>query len=69
MKKQLFLIGLLLTIGFQLVIAQGVEITGTVIESKTNLPLIGVNIIIKGTTSGTVSDLDGNYTVTVPDQS
>jgi len=68
MKKKLLLFGLLLTIGFQLLIAQGSEITGTIIESKTNLPLIGVNIIIKGTTSGTVSDLDGKYTVSVPDQ-
>lgn len=68
MKKKLLLLGLLLTIGFQLINAQGSEITGTIIESETNLPLIGVNIIIKGTTSGTVSDLDGNYTITVPDQ-
>jgi TonB-linked SusC/RagA family outer membrane protein len=68
MKKKLFFLGLLLTIGFQLLIAQGTEITGTIIESKTNLPLIGVNIIIKGTTSGTVSDLDGNFSLTVPDQ-
>ncbi len=68
MKKKLFLFVLLMTIGFQLVSSQGSEIKGTVIESKTNLPLIGVNIIIKGTTSGTVSDLDGNFTLTVPNQ-
>ncbi len=68
MKKILLLFGLLLIIGFQLVIAQGSEVSGTVMERETNLPLIGVNIIIKGTTSGTVSDLDGNFTLTVPDQ-
>jgi TonB-dependent SusC/RagA subfamily outer membrane receptor len=68
MKKNLLLLGLLLIIGFQQVIAQGAEITGTVIESETNLPLIGVNIMIKGTTLGTVTDLDGNYTLSVPDQ-
>jgi len=68
MKKNLLFFGLLLIIGFQLVIAQGSEITGTVTESETNLPLIGVNIMIKGTTLGTVTDLDGNYTLSVPDQ-
>ena len=68
MKKKLFLFVSLITIGFQVLIAQSTEISGTVNESGTNLPLIGVNIIIKGTTSGTVSDLDGNFTVTVPDQ-
>jgi TonB-linked SusC/RagA family outer membrane protein len=68
MKKKLLLLVSLLTIGLQFLIAQGVSITGTVIESGTNLPLTGVNIIIKGTTSGTVSDLNGKYTLTVPDQ-
>ena len=68
MNKKLLFFGLLLTIGFQLVSSQGSEITGVVTESETNLPLMGVNIIIKGTTSGNVSDLDGNYTITVPDQ-
>jgi hypothetical protein len=43
----LLLFSLLLIIGFQLLIAQGSEITGTVTESETNLPLIGVNIMIK----------------------
>ncbi len=68
MKKKLSLLVLLFMIGFQMGFAQAVEVTGTVIESGTNIPLIGVNIIIKGTTSGTVTDLDGNYTLTVPDQ-
>ena len=29
-------------------------------------PLIGVNVIVKGTTTGTVTDVDGNYTLQVP---
>ena len=28
-------------------------------------PLIGVGVVISGTTKGTVTDLDGNYTITV----
>ncbi len=37
------------------------KVSGTVLEKETNLPLIGVNILIKGTTTGVVTDLDGNY--------
>lgn len=39
-------------------------ITGRVSDAETNEPLIGVNILIKGTTSGSVTDFDGNYTIT-----
>lgn len=38
-------------------------ITGTVVDDA-GLPLPGVNIIVKNTTSGTQSDFDGNYTIT-----
>ena len=30
-------------------------------------PVIGANISIKGTTEGTITDIDGNYSLTVPD--
>lgn len=39
-------------------------VTGNV-QSTTGEPLIGVNVIEKGTTNGTVTDLDGNYTLNV----
>lgn len=39
-------------------------VTGNV-QSTTGEPLIGVNVIEKGTTNGTVTDLDGNYTLRV----
>src|SRR5690606_29926302 len=39
-------------------------VSGTVTDDL-DLPLPGVNIIIKGTTSGTQSDFDGNYSITV----
>ncbi|TXF90922.1 TonB-dependent receptor [Neolewinella aurantiaca] len=42
-------------------------ITGTVTSASDNESLLGVYILIKGTTSGTVTDLDGNYSITVPD--
>jgi len=40
------------------------NVKGTVVD-KNGEPLIGVSIVEKGTTNGTVTDLDGNYTLTV----
>ncbi|MGB8705361.1 MAG: carboxypeptidase-like regulatory domain-containing protein, partial [Gillisia sp.] len=38
-------------------------VSGNVKESATGLPIPGVNIIVKGTTNGAVTDFDGNYTL------
>jgi TonB-linked SusC/RagA family outer membrane protein len=46
----------------QLTFAQEKTISGTVSDNS-GLPLPGVNIIVKGTSNGTQSDFDGNYTV------
>ena len=46
---------------------KGIAINGTVRDMQRE-PLPGVNIVIKGTTSGTVTDVDGNYFITVPDK-
>lgn len=43
--------------------AQNVTMTGTVVDTD-NLPLIGVNVVIKGTSTGTTTDLDGKFTLT-----
>lgn len=43
---------------------QSIRITGTV--SDENGPLPGVSIIVKGTTTGQTSDINGRYTITVP---
>ena len=43
----------------------GVKITG-VVKDKQGVPLIGVSILIKGTTKGTVSDVNGTFSLTVP---
>ncbi|MDO5974740.1 TonB-dependent receptor [Flavivirga jejuensis] len=39
------------------------QVSGTVTDGETNLPLAGANIIIKGTSTGTISDFDGNFTL------
>ena len=43
--------------------AQNISVSGTVKSSADGLPLIGVNIIVKNTSSGAVSDFDGNFTI------
>ncbi|MBT0606602.1 SusC/RagA family TonB-linked outer membrane protein [Aequorivita echinoideorum] len=53
---------LLLALVVQLTFAQQKTITGTVTDD-TGLPLPGANVIIKGTSTGTQTDFDGNYTI------
>ncbi|MCG2418454.1 SusC/RagA family TonB-linked outer membrane protein [Aequorivita sp. F47161] len=53
---------LLLALVVQLTFAQQKTITGTVTD-ETGLPLPGANVIIKGTSTGTQSDFDGNYSI------
>lgn len=42
---------------------------GTVTDSSTGETLVGVNIVVKGTTQGTVTDLDGKYSIEVHNKS
>lgn len=46
---------------------QQITITGTVTDDAENDPLPGVNIVVKGTTIGTLSDVSGRYSITVSD--
>ncbi len=45
--------------------AQEFQVSGKVISGEDQSPLPGVNILVKGTTSGTISDADGAFTITV----
>lgn len=47
------------------VFAQQKSIKGTVVDA-TGEPLIGVNVSVKGTTIGIITDIDGNYSLEVP---
>ena len=49
----------------QLNTGQKTEVTGNVTDASTGEPLPGVSIIIKGTSTGTITDLDGNYVINV----
>jgi len=67
MKKRLLLF-LLIFLFTGLLKAQEVLVTGNIITANTDESLPGVNIIEKNTENGTVSDVDGNYSITVTDQ-
>ena len=41
------------------------KITGTIVDA-TGTPIIGANVMVKGTTNGTITDLDGKFTLNVP---
>jgi TonB-linked SusC/RagA family outer membrane protein len=41
-------------------------VSGNVSDERTGEPLIGASIILKGTTSGAITDLDGNYMLNLP---
>lgn len=47
--------------------AQNITVTGTVTESIAGDPMPGVNIIIQGTSTGTITDVEGNYTILADD--
>ena len=47
----------------QIVLAQQNTVSGVVTDAAANEALPGVNILIKGTNSGTVTDIDGNYRI------
>ena len=64
-KKRLATVLLLMClIGIQNVLAQGeLLVKGSVTDKNTHEPLIGVTVKVKGSTRGTVTDLDGNYQI------
>ena len=64
MKKNLFTLCMMLLLS-TLSFAQGsLTISGVVTEKKTGEPIIGASVVEKGTTNGTITDLDGNFTLT-----
>ena len=52
-----------LFLGIGLVNAQISKITGTVVSEEDGLPVVGASILVKGTTSGTTTDMDGKFTL------
>ena len=64
MKRKLMLLMTCLMIGIGLVNAQISKVTGNVTSEEDGLPVVGASVLVKGTTIGTVTDIDGNFTLT-----
>ena len=43
--------------------AQKTTVQGTVISAEDNMPVVGATILVQGTTTGTITDFDGNYSL------
>jgi TonB-dependent starch-binding outer membrane protein SusC len=66
-KLKLLLSGIFL-LSCQLVWSQTKTISGKATDSKDGNPLAGVSVLVKGTASGTVTGLEGTFTLAVPDK-
>lgn len=68
-SKLFLIVSILFVAGFaQNALAQGSKrVSGTIVSASDNLPIPGVNVVLKGTTTGTITDMDGKYTLTVSD--
>ena len=62
-RLMLFLVSFFLSAGIAMAQTQ---VSGTVISSEDNEPIIGASIIVEGLKTGAVTDLNGNFTLSVP---
>ena len=59
-KKLILLLSVLWSVSS---LAQSISVSGTVTEKSSGLPSLGAAVMVKGTTTGVVTDIDGNYTI------
>ena len=57
--RKVLLLGLMLLFASAVAFAQGRVVTGTVTSAEDGMPIPGASVIVKGTTIGTATDLDG----------
>lgn len=64
-RKLMFLMTFLfIGIGLGLVTAQTSRVTGLVTSEEDGQPVVGASILVNGTTLGTITDIDGKFTIT-----
>src|ERR1700754_2154022 len=67
MKKVLLMILCILVLGTTRLFAQSHTVTGTVTAKDDGMPLPGVTVSVKGTSTGTQTNAQGKYSINVPD--
>lgn len=63
MRRKLMLLISCLVVLVGVVNAQVSQVAGTVTSSEDGLPIVGASVLVKGTTVGTVTDIDGNFSI------
>ena len=63
--KRAMSVALGLVLGASALLAQNITVTGTVTDVQ-NEPLVGASVLQSGTTNGTMTDVDGHFTLSVP---
>jgi TonB-linked SusC/RagA family outer membrane protein len=63
MRRKLTLLATCLFIGIGIAFAQTRSVTGVVISSEDGEPVIGASVLVKGTTLGTITGIDGDFTI------
>ncbi|MEQ8582076.1 MAG: SusC/RagA family TonB-linked outer membrane protein [Marinoscillum sp.] len=66
--KRILLLSFMLTFVFAFSALAQRTVSGTVTSAEDGSGIPGVNVVLKGTTTGTTSDLDGNYRLSVPEE-
>ena len=66
MRKLTLLLACLFLIGVGLVNAQSKSLSGKVLSAEDGQPVIGASVMVKGTTTGTITGVDGGFTLSVP---
>ncbi len=65
-KRKLFFLTICFCLSFTTVLAQTQIITGKIVDQLTGEPLIGVSIIEESTSNGTITNIEGEFSVSVP---
>ncbi|MGB4328612.1 MAG: carboxypeptidase-like regulatory domain-containing protein, partial [Tenuifilum sp.] len=61
--KQFLIILVALLLGNLSLMAQEISVTGKVTDAADGTPMIGVAIVVKGTTTGTITNVDGEFSI------
>jgi iron complex outermembrane receptor protein len=64
MKKSIKILFVAAVMVFSTVVMAQSTVTGTVMDAELTTPLLGANIVVKGTTKGAITDFDGKFSLT-----
>ncbi|MCU4177742.1 SusC/RagA family TonB-linked outer membrane protein [Carboxylicivirga sp. N1Y90] len=67
MRRLALILSLFVFVGMNALLAQTKTITGTITGSEDGEPIPGVSVVVKGTTIGTITRVDGTYSLSVPE--